>query len=90
MVSKTPFTSRYTQKPFQISNDATNTGGTEYCKLFLFLLFNSRNQPKLSFTDWVKYLDEISKTKSVGAEEIKGKLAECGKPGLSAGTTVVH
>ena len=37
--------------------------------------------------DWNKYLDEISKTKSIDSNEIKGKLVDCGKPGLS-GTTV--
>ena len=46
-----------------------------------------RNSPKLSFADWNKYLDEISNTKKVDANEIKGKLVSCGKPGLS-GTTV--
>merc|ERR1712018_452512 len=47
----------------------------------------SKNSPKLSFADWNKYLDEISNTKKVDANEIKGKLVSCGKPGLS-GTTV--
>ena len=37
--------------------------------------------------EWNKYLDEISKTKSIDSNEIKGKLVNCGKPGLS-GTTV--
>ena len=49
--------------------------------------FFFRNSPKLSFADWNKYLDEISNTKKVDANEIKGKLVSCGKPGLS-GTTV--
>ena len=39
--------------------------------------------------DWNKYLDEIAKTKSLDSNEIKGQLVACGKPGFSAGTTVV-
>jgi len=46
-----------------------------------------RNSPKLSFVEWNKYLDEIAGTKKVDVNEVKGKLVECGKPGLS-GTTV--
>lgn len=48
-----------------------------------------RNAPKLSFVEWNKYLDEISGQKNVEANAIKAKLVECGKPGLSAGTTVI-
>lgn len=48
----------------------------------------SKNSPKLSFADWNKYLDEISNTKKVDANEIKGKLVSCGKPGLSGTTSV--
>ena len=57
------------------------------CVLIINLLIIFRNSPKLSFVDWNKYLDEISKTKSIDSNEIKGKLVNCGKPGLS-GTTV--
>jgi len=49
----------------------------------------SKNSPKLSFSDWNKYLDEIAKTKSLDSNEIKGQLAGCGKPGFAAGTTTV-
>ena len=48
---------------------------------------NFRNAPKLSFVEWNKYLDEISKNKKVDVNAIKHKLVDCGKPGLS-GTTV--
>jgi len=48
----------------------------------------SKNSPKLSFLDWNKYLDEIVKTKSIDANEMKSKLVSCGKPGFS-GTTEV-
>ncbi len=41
----------------------------------------------MSFSDWNKYLDEIAKTKKVELTEIKSKLTDCGKPGVS-GTTV--
>ena len=45
-----------------------------------------RNSPKLSFTDWNKYLDEIAKNKKVDANALKGKLVECGKPGFTGAT----
>lgn len=48
----------------------------------------SKNSPKLSFTDWNKYLDEIAKTKSIDVNEIKSSLVECGKPGFTGATTV--
>jgi hypothetical protein len=45
-----------------------------------------RNAPKLSFSDWNKYLDEISKTKSIEGNEIRNELINCGKPGFSRAT----
>jgi hypothetical protein len=53
----------------------------------MYYLDICRNSPKMSFVDWNKYLDEISKTKSMDVNEIKGPLVACGKPGFS-GTTV--
>ena len=49
-------------------------------------LFDFRNSPKLSFTDWNKYLDEVSKSKSMDANDIRGQLIDCGKPGFSRTT----
>jgi len=48
----------------------------------------SKNSPKLSFTDWNKYLDEIAKNKKVDANALKGKLVECGKPGFTGATKI--
>jgi len=48
----------------------------------------SKNSPKLSFSDWNKYLDEIAKSKKVDSNALKGKLVECGKPGFTGATKV--
>merc|ERR1719225_2042490 len=48
----------------------------------------SKNSPKLSFTDWNKYLDEIANNKKVDANALKGKLVECGKPGFTGATKI--
>ena len=48
--------------------------------------FIFRNSPKLSFTDWNKYLDEIAKNKKVDGNALKGKLVECGRPGFTGAT----
>jgi len=50
----------------------------------------SKNAPKLSFSDWNKYLDEISKTKSIEGNEIRNELINCGKPGFSRATKVAN
>ena len=52
----------------------------------LTLKFTFRNSPKLSFTDWNKYLDEIAKNKKVDGNALKGKLVECGRPGFTGAT----
>merc|ERR1719500_459023 len=49
----------------------------------------SKRSPKLSFTEWTKYVDEITTSKKLDANEIKGKLAECGAPGTTGATKVV-
>jgi len=48
----------------------------------------SKNSPKLTFTDWNKYLDEIAKSKKQDANALKGKLVDCGKPGFTGATKV--
>jgi len=48
----------------------------------------SKNSPKLTFTDWNKYLDEIAKNKNQDANELKSKLVDCGKPGFTGATAV--
>ena len=53
---------------------------------WLFQFFFLRNAPKLSFVEWNKYLDEISKNKKVEVNIIKDKLVHCGKPGFTGAT----
>lgn len=48
----------------------------------------SKNSPKLTFSDWNKYLDEITNNKNLDANSIKAKLVECGKPGFTGATKV--
>lgn len=48
----------------------------------------AKNNPKLSFAGWTKYLDEIANNKNVDVNGIKTKLVNCGKPGLSGATSV--
>ena len=49
-------------------------------------LFFFRNSPKLSFTDWNKYLDEIAKTKGMEVDALKEKLVTSGAPGFTGAT----
>lgn len=37
---------------------------------------------KLSFEDYNKFLEDLAKTKKVELDDIKGKLANCGAPGI--------
>jgi len=48
----------------------------------------SKKSPKLTFTDWNKYLDEIATSKKQDSNALKGKLVECGKPGFTGATKV--
>lgn len=48
----------------------------------------SKNSPKLSFTDWNKYLDEIANYKKQDGNALKAKLVECGKPGFTGATKI--
>merc|ERR1711894_211807 len=48
----------------------------------------SKNAPKLSFSDWNKYLDEIANSKKQDKNELKSKLIECGRPGFTGATAV--
>lgn len=50
----------------------------------------SKKSPKLSFSDWNKYLDEIATSKKLDGNSLKGKLVECGKPGFTGATKVSH
>ena len=45
-----------------------------------------RRSPKLSFTDWTLYLDEIAATKKLEGGKMKEKLAACGAPGTTGAT----
>ena len=49
-----------------------------------------RNSPKLSFTDWNKYLDEIANYKKQDGNALKAKLVECGKPGFTGATVSIN
>ena len=54
-----------------------------------FIYFPScifRRSPKLSFTDWSLYLDEIAATKKLEGGKMKEKLAACGAPGTTGAT----
>merc|ERR1711997_533578 len=48
----------------------------------------SKNSPKLSFTDWNKYLDEIANYKKQDGNALKAKLVECGKPGFTGAAKI--
>jgi len=48
----------------------------------------SMKNPKLSFIDWTKYLDEIAGAKKLDVKDIKGKLVACGAPGTTGATKV--
>merc|ERR1711955_13937 len=48
----------------------------------------SMKNPKLSFTDWTKYLDEIAAAKKLDVNDVKGKLVACGAPGTTGATKV--
>ena len=65
-------------KPSQIFTYAMNT---------VVSLPSTHRTKKITFTEFEKYLDEISKSKKVDAGSIRNKLKDCGAPGTS-GTTV--
>jgi len=50
----------------------------------------SKNSPKLSFTDWNKYLDEIAKSKSMEVDTLKEKLVTSGAPGFTGATKTAN
>ncbi|KAG8274408.1 hypothetical protein J6590_004432 [Homalodisca vitripennis] len=39
--------------------------------------------PKISFSDYEKFLEDLAKSKKVEVEDIKKKMVDCGTPGLS-------
>lgn len=43
---------------------------------------------KVSYVDYLKFLEDLAKTKSVELSEIKSKLAGCGAPGSNSGAKV--
>ncbi|KAK8397730.1 hypothetical protein O3P69_004485 [Scylla paramamosain] len=53
------------------------------------ITFNKFKTKKITFTEFEKYLDEISKSKKVDAGSIRNKLKDCGAPGTSGTTSVV-
>ncbi|XP_068247484.1 tubulin polymerization-promoting protein homolog [Palaemon carinicauda] len=53
------------------------------------ITFNKLKSKKITFVEFEKYLDEISKAKKLDAKEIKAKLRDCGAPGTSGTTSVV-
>lgn len=53
------------------------------------ITFNKFKTKKITFTEFEKYLDEISKSKKLDAGSIRTKLKDCGAPGTSGTTSVV-
>ncbi|XP_062543602.1 tubulin polymerization-promoting protein homolog isoform X1 [Armigeres subalbatus] len=48
--------------------------------------FKKLKSMKLTFEDYNKFLDDLAKTKKVDLNEIKGKMANCGAPGIHNAT----
>lgn len=48
--------------------------------------FKKLKSMKLSFEDYNKFLEDLAKTKKIELDEIKGKLANCGAPGIHNAT----
>lgn len=48
--------------------------------------FKKLKSMKLSFTEYNTFLEDLAKTKKVELEEIKGKMANCGAPGIHNAT----
>lgn len=48
--------------------------------------FKKLKSMKLSFVDYNKFLEDLSKTKKVELDEIKSKMASCGAPGIHNAT----
>jgi len=46
----------------------------------------AKNQTKINFQDWNKYLNEIGESTQVQVNSIKSKLSNCGKPGTNGAT----
>merc|ERR1712083_1135394 len=47
----------------------------------------AKNQTKINFQDWNKYLNEIGESTQVQVDSIKSKLSNCGKTGMSLATS---
>lgn len=50
--------------------------------------FKKLKSLKVSYSDYMKFLEDMAKTKSVDLSEIKNKLAECGPPGANTKANV--
>lgn len=50
--------------------------------------FKKLKSLKVGYSDYMKFLEDIAKTKSVELDEIKNKLAECGPPGANSKANV--
>lgn len=48
--------------------------------------FKKLKSMKLSFEDYNKFLEDLAKTRKVELDDIKGKLANCGAPGIHNST----
>ncbi|XP_064118829.1 tubulin polymerization-promoting protein homolog [Macrobrachium nipponense] len=53
------------------------------------ITFNKLKSKKITFVEFEKYLDEISKSKKMDVKDLKTKLRDCGAPGTSGTTSVV-
>lgn len=48
--------------------------------------FKKLKSIKVSHDDYIKYLDDLAKTKKIELDEIKNKMANCGAPGTTVKT----
>lgn len=46
--------------------------------------FKKLKSLKVGYNDYLKFLDDLAKTKSADVNEMKNKLAECGPPGANS------
>lgn len=50
--------------------------------------FKKLKSLKVGYVDYMKFLDDIAKSKSADVNEMKNKLAECGTPGANTKASV--
>lgn len=58
--------------------------------LFINFVFINARSNKLGIEQYKMFLEELSKSKKIDVAEIKKKMANCGTPGVSAGSSGVR